>query len=79
MTHLSSHSSLVLTVLQNVPTDRLQRAVTALADGSFTMTLTRQTPTEIRALVQTHTGQQYGMALTEAVAVHGLSLRKLCS
>src|SRR5215471_15850737 len=66
MTQLNSHSSLVLTVLQQVSTDRLQRAVTALADGSFTMTLTRQTETEIRALVKNSEGKEYGVTLTEA-------------
>src|SRR5215471_6008803 len=66
MTQFNSLSSLVLTVLQQVATDRLQRAVTALADGSLTMTLTRQTETEIRALVKNGEGKEYGVALTEA-------------
>src|SRR5262245_4027141 len=65
MTQLNSHSSLVLTVLQQVSTDRLQRAVTALADGSFTMTLTRQTEAEVRALVKNGEGKEYGVTLTE--------------
>src|SRR5262245_35175885 len=65
MTQLNSHSSLVLTVLQQVSTDRLQRAVTALVDGSFTMTLTRQTEAEIRALVRNGEGKEYGVILTE--------------
>ena len=66
MTHHNTHSSLVLTVLQQVSTDRLQRAVTALADGSLTMILTRQTETEIRALVENGDGKEYGVTLTEA-------------
>src|SRR5215510_633514 len=66
MTHFNPHSSLVLTVLQQVSTDRLQRAVTALADGSFTITLTRQTEAEIRALVRNGEGKEYGVTLTEA-------------
>ena len=56
----------VLTVLQRVSPDRLQKAVNAFVEGSITITITRQTPTEIRALVKTHAGQQYGVALTEA-------------
>src|SRR5215471_13083078 len=66
MTQFNSLSSLVLTVLQQVATDRLQRAVTALADGSLTMTLTRQTEAEIRALVKNGEGKEYGVTLTEA-------------
>jgi hypothetical protein len=57
----------ILTVLQHVSTDRLQRAVTALADGSLTMTLTRQTEAEIRALVKNGEGFEYGITLTEAL------------
>ena len=49
MTYSNPHHPLVLTVLQHVSTDRLQRAVNALVDGSLTVTLTRQTETEIRA------------------------------
>jgi len=52
MTYHTSHSPLVLTVLQHVTVDRLQKAVTALAEGSLTMKLTRQTEAEIRALVK---------------------------
>jgi hypothetical protein len=41
MTQLNTnpHHSPVLTVLQRVSTDRLQRAVNALADGSLSVTL----------------------------------------
>jgi hypothetical protein len=56
----------ILTVLQHVSPERLQKAVNALVEGSMTITLTRHTETEIRALVKNHEGQQYGMALTEA-------------
>jgi predicted nucleic acid-binding Zn finger protein len=66
MTHHNSHSSLIFAVLQQVSTDRLQRAVTALADGSLTMTLTRQTEAEIRALVKNGEGKEYGVTLTKA-------------
>src|SRR5262245_52535878 len=68
MTHFNPHSSLVLTVLQHVTVDRLQKAITALVDGSLTMTLTRQTGEEIRALVRNGEGKEYGVTLTEAKA-----------
>jgi predicted nucleic acid-binding Zn finger protein len=66
MTYLNSHFPLVLTVLQRVTTDRLQRAVNALADSSPTVTLTRQSEAEIRALVRNGQGKEYGVVLGEA-------------
>jgi len=65
-THLS-HRLLVLTVLQQVSVDRLQRATTALADGSITLTLTRTTPHDLRALVKNGDGHEYGCTITEGV------------
>ena len=62
------HHPLILVVLQHVSTDRLQRAVNALAEGSMTVTLTRQTEAEIRALVQNGEGKEYGCTLTKAGA-----------
>src|SRR5213593_3814712 len=63
------HHPLVLHVLQHVSTDRLQRAVNALAEGSLTVTLTRQTEAEIRALVQNgESSKEYGCAITQAGA-----------
>ena len=64
MTTTNPHHLFVLTVLQHVSTDRLQRAVNALADGSLTVTLTRQTEAEIRALVKNGEGKEYGATLT---------------
>ena len=64
MTTTNPHHLFVLTVLQHVSTDRLQRAVNALADGSLTVTLTRQTEVEIRALVKNGEGKEYGVTLT---------------
>jgi uncharacterized Zn finger protein len=61
------HSSLVLTILQQVSSDRLQRAVCGLADGSLNATLTRQSNTEIRALVKNGDGKEYGVTLTESL------------
>src|SRR2546425_6444275 len=63
MTNSNPHHPLVLTVLQHVSTDRLQRAVNALVDGSLTVTLTRQTEVEIRALVK-NGDKEYGVTLT---------------
>ena len=60
------HQSLVLNVLQQVTTDRLQKAVTALAECSLTMRLTRQTEAEIRALVKNGKAKEYGVTLIEA-------------
>jgi uncharacterized Zn finger protein len=70
MTQLSNnpHHPLVLTVLQQVSIERLQKAVTLLAEGSVTVTLTRQTETEIRALVKNGEGKEYGVTLTETAA-----------
>jgi len=64
MANSNPHHPFVLTVLQHVTTDRLQRAVNALADGSMTVTLTRQTEAEIRALVKNGAEREYGVVLT---------------
>jgi hypothetical protein len=66
MTQLT-HSSLVLTILQHVSSDRLQRAVCGFADGSMTVTLTRQSDCEIRALVKNGDGKEYGVTLSESL------------
>src|SRR5262245_61205014 len=70
MTHSNGnpHHPLVLSVLQHVSIDRLQRAVNALADGSLMVTLTRQTEVGIRALVKNGEAKEYGVTLTEAGA-----------
>jgi hypothetical protein len=57
----------VLTVLQQVSTDRLQRAVNALAEGTMTITLTRHAEAEIRAQVKNGEGVEYGVTLTDAL------------
>lgn len=62
-----THSSLMLTILKQVSSDRLQRAVCGFAEGSLTMTITRQTQTEIRALVKNGDGKEYGVTLTESL------------
>jgi uncharacterized Zn finger protein len=65
MTSHNPHHPLVLAVLQRVSTDRLQRAVNTLADGSLTVTVTRQTEAEIRALVKNSENTEYGVTITD--------------
>jgi uncharacterized Zn finger protein len=67
MTQLSQ-LSLVLTILQQVSSDRLQRAVCGFADGSMTMTITRQSGAEIRALVKNGDKKEYDVTLTESLS-----------
>jgi hypothetical protein len=67
MTQSAIHS-LVLCTLQQVSSDRLQRAVCGLAEGKLTVSLTRQTDSEIRAVVKNGDGSEYGVTLTEALA-----------
>lgn len=66
MTH--NYSSLVLSLLRQVDGERFERAVNSLAQGFLSLTLTRQQPQEIRALVRNGEGKEYGVTLTEAVA-----------
>src|SRR5262245_36540543 len=61
----SAHHLLALTVLKIVSPDRLQKAMTALVEGSMTILLTRQTEAEIRALVMNGDGKEYGVTITE--------------
>jgi hypothetical protein len=58
----------VLHTVQHVSSDRLQRAVNALAEGSMAVTLTRQAEAEIRALVKNGNGAEYGVTLTDALS-----------
>ncbi len=64
---MQSSISLVLHAIQQVTTDRLQKAVCGLADGSLTVTLTRQSEGEVCALVKNGDGTEYGVTLTETV------------
>jgi uncharacterized Zn finger protein len=63
-----THYPLMLKVLQTVSTDRLQRAVNALADGSLTVALTQQTETEVRGFVTNSDGREYGVVLNKEQA-----------
>jgi SWIM zinc finger len=67
MTAVNSLHSLVLYTIQHVSSDRFQRAVNALAEGSIAVTLTRHSAAEIRALVKNGDGSEYGVTLTEAL------------
>lgn len=64
---LSSIHALVLHTIQDVTTDRLHKAVCGLADVTLTITLTRQSDAEIRALVKNGTGSEYGVTLTQTL------------
>lgn len=71
MTHpnINPYYPHVLTVLQHVTTERLQKAVNAIADASLTVTLTRQTEAEVRGRVKNgESSKEYGVTLTEAGA-----------
>ena len=57
--------SLLLSPLREATPDRHQKAVQGLRDGTLTVTLTRQTDAEIRALVKNGDGIEYGVSLTE--------------
>lgn len=57
----------ILNVLQQVSADRLQKAVNALVDGSMTITLTRKTETEIRALIRNGENKEYRCTLSAAL------------
>jgi len=61
----SIQQSLILNVLRQVSLDRLQRAVNAVVENTASITLTRTTDTEIRALVCNGEGREYGVTLTE--------------
>ena len=61
----SIQQSLILNVLRQVSPDRLQRAVNAVVENTASITLTRTTDTEIRALVCNGEGHEYGVTLTE--------------
>jgi hypothetical protein len=57
--------SLLLAPLRECSIDRHNKAVQGLKDGSLTVTPTRQTEAEIRALVKNGDGHHYGVILTE--------------
>ena len=69
-THTScSHQFLALTALKTVSPDRLQRAATILTENTLAITITRQTESEIRALVKNSNGSEYGVTITNG-AIH---------
>ena len=58
-----------LAILRESTPDRHQKAVRGLADGSLTITITRQTEQEIRAIVKNGDGKEYRCILTDSHAV----------
>ena len=58
---------LTLSTVQQVSLERLQRAVSDLADGSLTVHLTRQNERELRALVTNGDGKEYGVTLMDTL------------
>lgn len=57
--------SLLLSPLRESTPERHKLAVRGLYDGTLTVTLTRQTEAEIRALVRNGDGIEYGVTLTQ--------------
>jgi predicted nucleic acid-binding Zn finger protein len=55
----------ILSTLKEATPERHKLAVQGLRDGSLTITLTRQTDAEIRAIVKNGDGIEYGVTLTE--------------
>jgi uncharacterized Zn finger protein len=58
----------ILSTLRAVTPDRHQRAVQGLRDGTLTITLTRHTDAEIRALVHNGEQKEYRIILNDAGA-----------
>src|ERR1051325_6921743 len=52
-------------ILATVDPERLQRGVEGLASGAYTITVTRQTESEISAYVANGDGKEYGVTLIE--------------
>src|SRR5215831_11588002 len=59
------------TILSTVDTERLQRGVEGLASGAYTITVTRQTESEISAYVTNGDGKQYSVTLIAGRAFCG--------
>ena len=57
--------SLLLSPLREATPERHRKAVHALRNGALTVTLTRHTDAQIRALVRNGDGKEYGVSLTE--------------
>src|SRR6266403_5611389 len=64
MTQSSMHT-LVLYVIQQVTTERLQKAVDSFVSGTYTLTLASQSEAEIRGFVVNGDGKEYGVVLRE--------------
>jgi len=60
--------SYILPTLRSADRERYHTAVHALHEGALTITITRQTDNEIRALVQNGDGRQYGVTVNASLA-----------
>ena len=60
----SSMPMLVLSVIQQVTTERLQKAVDGFVGGVYTITLASQSDAEIRGFVANGDGKEYGVVLS---------------
>src|SRR5215470_749490 len=58
-------SSLLLPILRESTINRHNAGARGLRDGTLTVTITRRTDNEIRALVKNADGVEYGVTLTE--------------
>jgi uncharacterized Zn finger protein len=67
MTALNSIPTLTLSALRDASPERLHKAVCGLTEGSLTVTLTRHSAGEIRALVKNGDGLEYGVTLTDTL------------
>ena len=61
----SSMQTLVLSVIQQVTTERLQKAVDGFVSGAYTITLASQSETELRGFVANGDGKEYGVGLSK--------------
>jgi len=57
--------TLVLNVIQQVTTDRLQKAVEGFVSGTYTVTVASQYEIELRGFVVNGDGKEYGVMLRE--------------
>ena len=64
MTQSSMHT-LVLNVIQQVTTERLQKAVDGFVSGAYTITVASQAQEEIRGFVVNGDGKEYGVVLSQ--------------
>ena len=64
MTH-SSFTRPILSVLENVSPDRLQKAVEGFVSGAYQVRITRQAEAALSAFIMNGDAKQYGVTITE--------------